>query len=292
MNETIASIKAYGSLIRPKFQLPSIISMLVGLLYSLYSGSKYIPDFKLIAAAILVTGPFVAGGALVLNQVCDCAYDRASMKRNLPLASGKIKKENGACLSLILLSLGELASLVIGAQAAAATVMAVGFSIFYSVPPMRFKARPALDSISNGLCYGVFPTLVGWTVAARLSFEAVYICMPLFLLFTGSHILLAIPDIRDDKESGMITSAVVLGQTNAIRTAGFLWLLTATLLATFITTRLFPLQSLAVLPVLALGLVELIRSNPVQLDKTFSRLKFVSSLMGLIFALGFLSALV
>jgi len=291
MNETIDNIKAYALLIRPKFQLPSIISMLVGLLYSLYSGSRYIPGFKLIAAAILVTGPFVAGGALVLNQVCDYAYDRNSMKGNLPIASGKIKKEKGACLSLILFSLGELASAMIGMQAAIATATAICFSIFYSVPPMRFKARPALDSISNGLCYGVFPTLVGWTVAARLSFEAVYICMPLFLLFTGSHILLAIPDMRDDKKSGMITSAVMLGQKNAIRVAGFLWLLTATLLATFITTRLFPLQSLAVLPALALGLVELMRSNPAQLDKTFSKLKFVSSIMGLIFALGFLSAL-
>jgi len=292
MNETIDSIKAYVLLIRPKFQIPSIVSMLVGLLYSLYSGSRYIPDSKLIAAAVLVTGPFVAGGALVLNQVCDYAYDRTSNKRNLPIASGKIKRENGICLSLVLLSLGELASSVIGIQAAAATLMAIGFSIFYSVPPIRFKARPALDSLSNGLCYGVFPTLVGWTVVARFSFEAVYICIPLFLLFTGSHILLAIPDIHDDRGSRMMTSAAMLGQKAAIRIAGFLWLLTATLVTTFITVRLFPLQSSAVIPVLALGLVELRRSNPMQLDKTFGRLKFVSSIMGLVFALGLLSALV
>jgi geranylgeranylglycerol-phosphate geranylgeranyltransferase len=265
---------------------------LVGLLYSLYSGSEYAPSVELIVVAILVTGPFVAGGALVLNQVCDCAYDRTSMKRNLPIASGKIKKQKGAWLSFILLSSGVLASLVIGLQAAIVTAVAVVSSVLYSVPPMRFKARPIFDSILNGLCYGVFPTLVGWTVTMRFSFQTVYICVPLFLFFTGSHVLLAIPDIHDDKKSGIITSAAMLGQTNAIRTAALLWLLVTTLMVAFITARLFPLQSVAVLPALVFGLVELTRLNSARLEKSFRRLKLVSSLIGLLLVLGFILALI
>lgn len=287
----IFNLKAYAALTRPKFQIPSVTSMIVGLLYSLYSGTTRVLDPKSMLAAVLVTGPFVAGGALVLNQVFDYRSDRTSSKKDLPIASGIVKESVGVLLSVILLFMGAIASLTISVQAGVATAIVIALSIMYSTPPIRLKARPYVDSLSNGLCYGVFPTLVGWTVTTPLSPSLIYVCTPLFLLFTGSHLLLAVPDIKDDKESGVTTTAVVLGQQTSVRIATILWLATTGLLTCYAIARLLPYQSLAVVPITTFAWIGLLRSDPTTMGRVLSRLKLLSLIMGLVFVLALLSAL-
>ncbi len=82
------------------------------------------------------------------------------------------------------------------------------FSIGYSAPPIRAKARPIVDSIFNVLY--IFPGVFGYFVSGGNSFS--------WVLFAGAwawamsmHAYSAVPDISADKEAGVPTVATLLG---------------------------------------------------------------------------------
>jgi len=99
---------------------------------------------------------------------------------------------------------------------AAWAVLATG----YSTPPVRLKARPFLDSLSNGLY--VLPGLAAYTALAGTN--------PPLLAVIGAwawsmamHTVSAIPDIEPDRAAGLETTATRLGQRGAFWYCGLLW---------------------------------------------------------------------
>ncbi|MFX1538297.1 MAG: UbiA family prenyltransferase, partial [Promethearchaeota archaeon] len=111
--------------------------------------------------------------------------------------------------------------------------LAVGGSIGYSVPPLRFKARPYIDLIVTVLIIGVFiPFYIGLLgldtiVATELLFYGIILCL---LLVAGIHLPTILTDLEVDQENGEITTAVFLGWKKAsyftstiicVRVAGF-----------------------------------------------------------------------
>lgn len=111
--------------------------------------------------------------------------------------------------------------------------LAVGGSIVYSVPPLRFKARPYFDLIVTILIVGVFiPFYVGLLgfdtiVNTKLLFYGIILCV---LLVTGIHLPTILTDLEVDQENGEMTTAVLLGWKKAsyltstiicVRVAGF-----------------------------------------------------------------------
>lgn len=82
------------------------------------------------------------------------------------------------------------------------------FSIFYSSPPIRAKARPYLDMIFNILY--VFPGIFaywlggGGTISFSVVLAAMFWCMAM-------HAFSAIPDIEADRKSHLSTVATRLG---------------------------------------------------------------------------------
>lgn len=93
--------------------------------------------------------------------------------------------------------------------------------IFYSAPPLRFKARVALDSLSNAayalplvfvpLAFGEQPV---WAAALALMAWSV-----------AKHTYDAIQDIEEDGEVGIRTTAVVLGVRGALLWSAAWWTL-------------------------------------------------------------------
>ncbi|MBA2363493.1 MAG: prenyltransferase [Kofleriaceae bacterium] len=86
-------------------------------------------------------------------------------------------------------------------------------SLAYSLPPLRLKARPLLDSLSNGLY--LTPMLVAWGFfSARLP------SWPLVaagILWCGAmHAYSAIPDIASDRRAGLGTVATLLGRDGTL----------------------------------------------------------------------------
>jgi len=92
--------------------------------------------------------------------------------------------------------------------------------IFYSAPPLRFKARRYLDSLSNAayafplvfvpLAFGEEPV---WAAAIGLMTWSV-----------AKHTFDAVQDIDEDRDAGIITTAVHLGARGAAVWSGVWWL--------------------------------------------------------------------
>ena len=81
------------------------------------------------------------------------------------------------------------------------------FSLFYSAPPIRAKARPILDSAFNVLY--IFPGAFGYFVCGGHNFS-----LRLFLAATlwamAMHAYSAVPDIDADREANVPTVATLL----------------------------------------------------------------------------------
>ena len=99
----------------------------------------------------------------------------------------------------------------------------IGFfalAISYSAPPFRFKTRPGLDSIANGLYI-----LPGGAAYASLTGQhvPVLVLLAAWLWTMGMHTFSAIPDIKPDRRSGIRTTATVLGERRTIGYCVLCW---------------------------------------------------------------------
>ncbi len=103
----------------------------------------------------------------------------------------------------------------------------MGVFVFYSAPPLRFKARPFLDSLSNAayalplvivpLALGVTPV---WPAAIGLMAWSV-----------AKHAFDAVQDIVEDRDAGIETTAVRLGARGTALWSGAWWIVSTALFA-------------------------------------------------------------
>jgi len=108
----------------------------------------------------------------------------------------------------------------------------------YSLPPLRFKTRPFLDSLSNAayaLPLAFVPLLFG-AIPSTLA-------LPCLMAWSvGKHAFDAVQDLETDAAAGVSTVATVLGAANTALWCGA-WYLLSSVLAVF----LHPLVGLAIL---------------------------------------------
>lgn len=89
------------------------------------------------------------------------------------------------------------------------TIAFVFLSYFYSAKPLRFKDKPFLDSASNVLY--ILPGVFSYYIASG-SLPSSMILVAGFLHTFAMHLFSAVPDIQFDKETGITTTAVLLGR--------------------------------------------------------------------------------
>lgn len=83
------------------------------------------------------------------------------------------------------------------------------FAVFYSAPPIRLKARPFLDSLSNGfwiLCLfsiGLGMDSPGLNIPIKAYWMATFLAQ--------GHAVASLPDIDADRKQGIRTTGMVLG---------------------------------------------------------------------------------
>ena len=92
----------------------------------------------------------------------------------------------------------------------------------YSVPPLRFKARPYLDSLSNAAY--AFP-LVFTPLALSESPVWPVAAVGLMAWSAAKHTFDAVQDIDEDREVGIETTAVRLGARGVVAWSGAWWTL-------------------------------------------------------------------
>lgn len=121
-------------------------------------------------------------------------------------------------------------------------------SIFYSAPPLRFKKRPYIDSLSNILY--IFPGLVGF-VSITHTLPSISVIISASLWSISMHLFSAIPDIDSDKKAQLNTTAILLGEKVSLSVCFILW--SSSVLLASVYSPLFLLGS--IYPLLPLYLI-------------------------------------
>ena len=161
----------------------------------------------------------------------------------------------------------------------------VGWAVLataYSAPPLRFKARPFLDSLANGLY--VLPGLATYTALAG-AHPPLAAALGAWAWSMAMHTLSAIPDIEPDRAAGLGTTATRLGERGAYWYCGLLWT-GAALAFGLVDWRLGAV--LAAYPVLLWGIVR----SSIPIDRAYWWYPAVNTLIGGVLTVGGLWRLV
>ncbi len=100
----------------------------------------------------------------------------------------------------------------------------LGLSYQYSAPPLRFKTKPFMDSISNGLY--AMPFLITFSYLSG-SLPPLTVILGAWLWTMAMHTFSAIPDIKPDREAGIKTTATYLGRIGAYGYVTAVWIFSA-----------------------------------------------------------------
>lgn len=172
--------------------------------------------FFLIPANIIVYG---------INDIYDKDTDAFNKKKDRQ--ESKHTEKNGkiyvyAILASLLLSIPLWIYLSIFSKVLFGLFLLLG--IFYSAKPVRFKAKPFLDSLSNILY--AFPAFIA--LYQLTNFEMSLSLLVAIVCWTSAmHLFSAIPDITADHQAKLRTTATVLGRYLSLLVCTVLWLITA-----------------------------------------------------------------
>jgi 4-hydroxybenzoate polyprenyltransferase len=173
-----------------------------------------------VAQALLLTFPMNLIGC-GLNDIYDYESDRVSPRRGavwgVVVSADERPLVFESCVAMIPLVIAS--SLITrNAENFMATVGLVTMAWTYSVPPFRWKERPPLDSLANGLGYFLFPLMMGYSLNAdpRTMPPRYYL---LALCVAGVHALATAADYEADKAAGHRTLAVAFGRRTAAAVA-------------------------------------------------------------------------
>lgn len=119
----------------------------------------------------------------------------------------------------------------------------------YSVPGLRFKERPFLDSMTSSTHF-VSPAVYGLVLAGATWTPALFALLVAFFLWgIGSHAFGAVQDVVPDRIGRIRSVATAIGAAATVRFAMAAWLLSGLLM--LFTQWPGPLAALLVLPYLA-----------------------------------------
>ncbi len=196
--------------------------------------------FPFAAAYLLTTGridaTFVVGTLFFLipynlalygiNDVFDFESDqRNPRKGGVEGAVLDRRMHRRVLVAAAVLNVPFLVYLVAAGSPASSLVLA--FSLFallaYSVPGLRFKEVPFLDSVTSSIHF-VSPAVYGLVLAGAVFTTQLWALLAAFLLWgIGSHAFGAVQDAVPDRAGGLASIATVLGARRTVRFAIAAW---------------------------------------------------------------------
>lgn len=248
----IADIKHLWRISRPRFWMYTAGPYILGTFatapgYATFISARfwiYLLIF-VIAANVLIYG---------VNDLADADTDRHNDKKGSYEVRLQ-KQQRAATVVASGLAFGTLVVSVIGQSMLTAVLMGVFLvlSIGYSVPPLRFKARPVFDSVSNVL-YAMpgFMAAAIWAPTSAIPLTAIAAS---WLWCMAMHTFSAIPDVSADKKAGLATTATWLGVRGALIYCGLCWLGSAVLLGISLSGTLYGVIWAVVLGGAYLGMI-------------------------------------
>lgn len=195
----------YLFILRPLILIPVWNFLLIGAYLAAGQG-RFTAD----VAVGLIIYTMVMGGVYILNQIMDIETDRLNKKLYL-LAEGLVTMR-AAYIELALLWGGAIVlALRFGPLFVAFILLSMVLGIMYSVPPVKLKGKPVLDTLANGLGYGTINFAVGWLLVRGLEPGTFIRFLPYVLSISAVFINTTLVDIEGDHKAGELTTGVLLG---------------------------------------------------------------------------------
>jgi lycopene elongase/hydratase (dihydrobisanhydrobacterioruberin-forming) len=144
---------------------------------------------------------------------------------------------------------------------------------FYSAPPLRFKKRTIVDSLSNVLY--IIPALVSFNLIFTKFGVDWLIIVSAWSWAAAMHLFSAIPDIEPDKKAGLKTTAILFKEKGSLWLCFLLWLLFSLII--ILKGQLFPLSFLFLIyPLIPFYLV--IKKIPA--EKVYWYFPYITGILG------------
>ncbi|OYT45942.1 hypothetical protein B6U90_02170 [Thermoplasmatales archaeon ex4484_6] len=151
-----------------------------------------------------------------LNQVYDRNIDSIN-KSYRPIPSGIVTASEGVWIAILLYGFSLWRAALINRWFFLMILILAFFTIFYSVPPLRFKKRLWISNLSIAIPRGILGFVAAWSITADIANPIPWLIgsiMGVFLI--GSTTAKDITDIKGDRKFGMRTLPVVYGKKKAI----------------------------------------------------------------------------
>ena len=217
------NIKKILKLSRPRFWLYTLGPYLVGIaafnnFQDLLRGEILYGFFYFLMPANI----FIYG----VNDYFDRHLDLANPKKHKQEAYLKQKDARQSLVLVVLSALLSLPLLFVNLGVSISLLIFLFTGFFYSSPPIRFKTKVFLDSLSN--FFYVIPGVIGYLLIAGT-------LPPLNMFIAGSlwaiamHLFSAIVDIKADTKAGIRTTATTVGYKMSLVVTSILWLITVVL---------------------------------------------------------------
>jgi lycopene elongase/hydratase (dihydrobisanhydrobacterioruberin-forming) len=198
---------------RPRFWLYLAGPVLLGVGSFIDSYSLYMLLYFLFPANVFLYG---------VNDIFDQETDALNAKKGLQETRIRSETDKKVLIWMVLVCLVLALPIVIWGTHLTRILLGAFFllSFFYSAPPLRFKARPFIDSISNMLY--IVPGVIAY-VHVNHALPPTNIIIAVSLWTWAMHLFSAIPDIAPDVQTGIKTTAVVLGKKKSLLLCAFYW---------------------------------------------------------------------
>lgn len=207
----------YWEFSRPFTLAPPALGMLSGGISAV--GAAPPSPWNLTLIINLVLGTLMAAvlnaASNTLNQITDLEVDRVN-KPNRPLPSGRISEREAVGATAVLFSIALALAWLVNVQCFVLAFAATVFTIIYSAPPARTKARGMLANITIAIPRGVLLKVAGWScVKTVAAVEPWFIGLIFGLFLLGASSTKDFADIKGDRAGGCRTLPIIYGVRKA-----------------------------------------------------------------------------
>lgn len=139
----------------------------------------------------------------------DIETDRLNQKLFL-LSGGYVTVKAAYIEMAVLWILAVILSVKFGTLFVVLILLSILLGVLYSLPPIKLKGKPFLDTLANGFGYGVINFAVGWLLIRDFECSAFSRFLPYFLSICAVFINTTIVDIEGDRRAQEKTTGVFL----------------------------------------------------------------------------------
>lgn len=181
------------------------------------SGQASLDKWHLIAAGILLAGPFVCAMSQAVNDWYDRHVD-AINEPNRPIPSGRMPGRWGLYVACVWTLLSLAVGAMLGTWVFGATIVGVALAWAYSAPPLRLKENGWWGNAACGLCYEGLAWVTGAAVMLGGALPNWQVLTLAGLYSLGAHGIMTLNDfksIEGDRRMGVKSLPVMLGPERA-----------------------------------------------------------------------------